>query len=449
MKTLTQLVIPLVIIVGIVGGVTFVRQYNATAPATPPPTESVASSATANFPLFLPVKAVEWTPAYAGEVEEQVPGHHDFWFENRNDFPVLMGVYKKNCTCSHVEVAVLTEEEGKKYKEWSAEAGAQPGKQAPPDQAATGGKPNGRGPAPELKWQQLELDDSRTAGVLISPKAAGMIRVGWKDKNSGAERLTAELWSQAQQGQPSAFAFQRVEVPLTIVPAVRVASPDVNAGELFPGGTAEVQFNCWSSTRPAMSLAAVVRGGDDKIDPCFTVETQPLSKEECTAFSEAQVTRVLSGYRVNLKIKERLSDSVQLDLGPFRRKLVLTTDLGVEPPALVVTGIVRGDVLVGNQDDKDRLVLGYFPAERGTKKNVILTTTQPGVVLVADGMTWQPEFLNVQLKQVGPTRWLLNVESPPGRAAGAFPPGSAVTIQLQEGSMRRIRIPVAGMAYQR
>src|SRR5207247_584768 len=123
MKSFTQVVVPVAIVVCLVAGVTFVRQYYA-APSPPPtPTPSPANPKTATgLPLQLPVTIVQWNPEYAGEFEANVPGHYDFWFENPKDVVVKLGVNRKNCKCSKAEVCIFTPEEGVNYKEWHASA---------------------------------------------------------------------------------------------------------------------------------------------------------------------------------------------------------------------------------------------------------------------------------------------------------------------------------------
>src|SRR5262245_53227337 len=45
------------------------------------------------------------------EQEENVPGHQDFWFVNRNAEPVTMGLDRTNCKCTEVEAYLLPAEQ--------------------------------------------------------------------------------------------------------------------------------------------------------------------------------------------------------------------------------------------------------------------------------------------------------------------------------------------------
>src|SRR5207245_6900724 len=87
------------------------------------------------------------------------------------------------------------------------------------------------------------------------------------------------------------------------------------------------------------------------------------------------------GYAVRVTVRERLSDAVQMELGPFVRRITLTSDPEIEPAQVVVTGVVRGDVTVGTEDDKGRIALGFFPARNGITKNVRLIAHRPGLEL--------------------------------------------------------------------
>ena len=59
--------------------------------------------------------------------------------------------------------------------------------------------------------------------------------------------------------------------------------------------------------------------------------------------------RVLAGYRVQVTARERVSDDVQMDLGPFIRRLVLESDPGIDPATVFVAH------LLGDISDVDKL----------------------------------------------------------------------------------------------
>jgi len=303
-----------------------------------------------------------------------------------------------------------------------------------------------------MKWQQLEKDDSRTKAIMVPEKTVGLIRLSWEPKKPNTERLSAEIWCQAMGSKPSPPAFPRLEVQITVVPPLLASPGEQDAGELYPGGTVQAEFLCFSPTRAELPVTATVLNRFDKPDPCFTCTLTPLTEADKLNISREMLSRVLCGYRVHVQIRERLSDAEQMDLGPFRRTLVLESNGVKELASPTLTGVVRGDVTVGSEDDKDRIRLASFPAALGKSRTVILTADRPAVRLSPEDIEVEPEFLKAELKSLAPlegrSRWELKVTVPAGRASGILPQHSAVYLKVQDNPPRRIRIPVTGNAYQ-
>src|SRR5262249_33009855 len=214
------------------------------------------------------------------------------------------------------------------------------------------------------------------------------------------------------------------------------------------------EFICWSSTRAGFSLAA----REDSGDPCVRCSCTLLTEEERGKQADERIkTRVLAAYRVRVVVSERLSESQQMDLGPFSRRVTLTSDPGIEPIVVHVQGVVRGEVSVGNEEDKGKIALGTFPVKRGVPdKRVRLASEQAGLDLELDRV--EPEgsrYLKVKsLKKIEPAgdgraRWELAVEVPAGCPSGKLPDHCAVLLRIPGKTPRHIRIPVTGMAYQR
>src|SRR5947209_6771332 len=95
MRSMLQIVLVLVVIMGSVFGLTFINQYKVET-EEPPIKGMVDPSPDAGVNLILPVKIVEWDPESAGEREVHKEGHWDFWFENRKDVAVEMGLQAKS-----------------------------------------------------------------------------------------------------------------------------------------------------------------------------------------------------------------------------------------------------------------------------------------------------------------------------------------------------------------
>jgi hypothetical protein len=306
----------------------------------------------------------------------------------------------------------------------------------------------------ELQWHELHRENKKDAGttVTVAPQASGLVRLGWQAKTTGDERLSADLWAQAQKGSASPRSYQKLEVPVMIVPAFLVDPPVLQVDDLSPREKKEVEFWCFSGTRAWFALQAEVLNREKAPDPCFSSTWRPLTWEEREQLAERLKTRVLFGYRIHVDINERLNETVQLDLGPFRRRITLTSDPGLEPQGPAIMGTVRGEVSVGSPEDKERIDLKSFRADLGKRVHVSITT-DPGVDLQTQNIEFEPEFLKVDLKKVKEPKgsigaiWDLAVEVPPNRAAGPMPLGSAVFLKTVSKTPRRIRIPINGNAY--
>jgi hypothetical protein len=210
----------------------------------------------------------------------------------------------------------------------------------------------------------------------------------------------------------------------------------------------------WSSVRPSINIKV-----EELLnDPCIEVEPpQPLNENELRELPRAlmsagllsQPTRMLCGYAVKVKVFEHRGDK-QLELGPLSRKLLVKlVDTGSEyDVGVMISGIVRGVVRVGDASDRDRVDLGTFRARNGHNKTVVLNSSDPGIGLQVVSRT--PETLQVNLKEdsasFGQKRWKLEVGAPPNAFSGLMPSDSAIYLQTTTNPPRRIRIPVTGNA---
>src|SRR5438270_5041119 len=112
MKVVSQIVLAIVAIVGLVAGVTYVSQFyssrahrGTTADNVPAPTAT----------LTFAEKIRMWDPPTLGQFEVHAPGHEDFPFINKNSVPVDLGLMSKSCKCSDIKACVLTEEEARRF----------------------------------------------------------------------------------------------------------------------------------------------------------------------------------------------------------------------------------------------------------------------------------------------------------------------------------------------
>jgi hypothetical protein len=436
MKSWSRIVLAIVAVVGLVAGITFVKQYQVGGvdeqtqlPSPKPPTS------TAEVKLNFPDGTIwEWKPPSAGQFEQQTKGYQDFWFQNDNPVRVILGLRSKSCKCSEVLVAVLPADEVKKHRNAINDAHGS-----------------------NLNPQPLEIDDVK--GVTVEKGAGGVVRLAWEDKKEKTdedrnERLTVDLWVQAVEKGPK--NYHHLELPVTYIPALRLDQRFANVGDLNLKEEKTAEFKCWSSTKQQFSLKAKAQ----REDPCFSCTCTPLTAPEQTDLEKASKSRVLCGYTVRVTVRERVSDSIEMELGPFSRRILLTSDPGIEPTSVGVVGVVRGDITVST-DEKGRIDLGPFPAKNGITKSVRLIAYRPGLELKLERV--EPDGANhLKVKWLnkvkpplagGKSRWELCVEVPPGSPAGRLPDHAAVVLTigstLPSGTpSRQIRIPVTGYATQ-
>ncbi len=423
MKSHIQIALLILGLAALIGGVTFLAQYgwNGRSPSSPTPT------ARPEPPLVFPQTSAQWDgpgPNYAAESEVGRTGFHDFGFENREPCAVELAIRAVQGPCSAVQVGIQ-ERIG----------------QTAPTQGIT--------------WHPLMPGKSGPAvvppAVGKSEPTRGVVRISWESPRLGRAGVVIELEGRAQPAGPAVPI--RLTVPVVVVPALRIYPARVELGELRRGQPGTATFWCWSSTRPGFSLWPPARD----VVPWFDFACTPLTADECRELERRLAaqnlpTRVLAGYRVVVTGHEQRPGVGALDLGPLQRTIALSTDPGLEPPRLDVTGVVRGPVQVGSGNEKDRIDLGNFAAAQGTSaRPLVLTAEEPGMQVQLDRCV--PDYLVAKLEEISPPgttglrRWKLRVDVPPDCAAGPMPAGSAVWLRLTGAEPRRLRIPLTGNAY--
>jgi hypothetical protein len=450
MKSQTQALVLIIVLVGLVGGVTFVRNWISTKPTQdgplPPPTS--------NYQLSFPVQEAEGVADH----EIQRPGHYDFWFKNANPHAVEVGLEWKNCKCSEVDIRLLTPEEEAQVERLGLDGSTISVLEA------SGGVFPALGPAAALHQEvqrfsnqpeslkRMASEEGKVIPAVVPAQAAGFIRLRWVGRQLGPELLQAKLWGQAPGDQRTREEGPSLRVPVVLVAAIRLSQETVTLDDLLPNDQRRFEFLCWSSTRSQFKLESVK---EESGNPCFVTSATPLTgKDLDKAVQELKKpqgppTQVLCGYRVRVTVNERLpNNGPQLDLGPFDRKIAVTTDQDPQPLLVTVKGVVRGEITVGTEDSRDKIILKSFSAKKGTSMTVPLESTQPGLKLKIDSV--KPDYLEADLEEKGDQgggrkRWDLRVTVPP-RDVGGMLQDSAVILKTESQPPRFIRIPVLGRA---
>jgi len=460
MKFLSQIVLAIVAVVVLVAGVTYLSQFNTTGGGPADTPNSARPPAAEVTELDIPMKIFQWVPDFAGQFEVETSGHCDFWFENKKSEPIILGLSSKSCKCSDISVCVLKPEETEPMRRLAgATAAAEIASacQGVPGFAAMykdTDKITGWLGA-HLDWQPLSVSESQ--GVRVEPQSGGWIRVAFKGEKSNNGRLAIGIWTLADSSVPSPRLSTRLEVPIAYMPVLRTTDAlntqvaSVSVGDLNYGEEGTVEFQCWSSSRASFSLKA----SESRNDPCFECTCTPMTYDECLKLSEKVKARVLSGYNVKVTVHEHVASGSQLDLGILSRGVTLTSDADIEAVSMNVRGSVAGDIIVGADEDKGRVVLGSFSAKQGQVTTIRLTGLRPGLELQIDRI--EPATLDyvkvksltkVRTASTGTSDWNLCVEAVPGCPTGKLPTHSAIMLKMLGPNPRNIRIPLVGLAYQ-
>jgi hypothetical protein len=381
---------------------------------------------------------------HLGEFEHESEGHYVYAFESALDTDLAIGLQSKSCRCSRLEVCLITGEELTAFTE-RVEEGKKlimAGKQ--PKQSAQELEP------PAQRWKTLELND--TDGIHIPPHRPGLIRLTWKGntKDEDGMVLHARLWLKPAQGKVEEL---KLDVPIALVPPVRVYPPKEHVSFQSSGQFAQREFFFWSATRDDLDVQPV-----GEPDPCVKVEVrkvrpEKLKKLEMTLLGQGDiVTRPRSACQVVVTVYEERNGK-QLDMGAVVRAVPVRVTAGGEeikdPPTPIITGRVRGVVTVDGADDLGRIDLKDFDVTDDTIAKVHLVAD--AAVDLADRTPAQKHLTaTLGKKQVadGEATWELEVRVPRKTfpRARELPPGTAVILEATApGRPRRLlRIPVIG-----
>jgi hypothetical protein len=450
-RFVTQIVLVIVVVVGLVAGITFIAQYQPSrvsrGPEPPPPPPGT------EVDLFFPRLSPEWDPPATSEFELRSPGWCDFWFKNKTGKTVLVSDVTKSCKCQSVQICHFTGDQQPRYLRWAA--GSATSEIGIMTSGLTGLLPQmefDRGAGADLRGAKVAWHDfqSGTDQVKIPPEASGIVRALWDGKRSklGPERLTVTFYTQAQEESPTPRNQVQLEVPLVFVPPLRSIPATAEVGDIGLSEEKTAEFLVWSSTRAGFHLTA----NEKNNAPCFSCSVRPLNDEERSGLVEkSKGEPVRCGYAVQVRVRERQSDEQQMDLGPFTRRIILHPDGDIGEDSVAVSGTVRGEVIVGSEEERGRVDFRSFRVRTGASMSILVRGQVPGLNLRQEDLRVEPESLNylkVRLEPAGKDRWKLQVEVPRDGPPGKLPEHSAVMLKIPTSPPRYIRVPIAGIAYQ-
>jgi hypothetical protein len=443
-----------------VGGISFVTVYLGGSPdgGGEQPVETPAT-------LTFPVKKVPQEGEKVLTTEVHQSGHYDFWFVNDNGQDVIIGLNAKGCTCSVVETTVAP-------ADWSARFAGEAALQTlqVPLRGLDGltllaalRQPDHLNPElPEGETKMLTYENAQT----VPAGAIGRVRLSWRQEQAKPLATYADLW----MGQRGGSASVRLDVGVKIADPLEVEDKELTLPAVRGRDLEKMEKGkrgwivCWSLTRPSFYIKAetVHERLKAESDPVEVGEPIPLSQENLDRLQhreQLQMMTVLSGYKIPVTVRAKAKDGTPIEWGFFRRLIRLSSsDEGIEPVMVKVTGEVLGDVVVGAGKEAGKIDLGPFPRTRGAHGDVVLQTDEKDLDLELDAAR-VPEYLKARLSKpeettAGHRLWKLSVEVAPNAARGEFPRNdnpvyrdSAIYVKTKEKSQpRSIRVPVLGVA---
>lgn len=440
---LLQVTIALLVVVGLIGLATFASQYTRTSITRTPPSDTPVATAANVSPLTITERIAVWSAGdsqYTEEMEKGSKTHYDFWVSNPHAQPVTVTLLHKSCICTTALLGLFSPEDLSAARKLLAE----PVK-----------RPEASALLARVQWHPL-FEGTKEIPVTVPPADGAdpqpaIIRLEVEGRDNGAKRLTADIQHQLPDGSTEVSRF---EVPVHVVSGLQVSPSTLSVGEMKANDRRDLEFLAWTPTRNAVAVKVEEPTGD----PCIAIappehlsaaEAEKAGKDMMAANPGMAHTRIRDAYRIKLTVFERRAGR-QLDLGPLSRRVVLNTGTNTET-TVTITGMVRGEIRIGDASDKDRVDLGSFRADHPHDKTVIVSSLEPGLKLGVDSKA--PEELQVQLQEQppdgGPRRWQLTVSVPAGTLSGPLSADSAVVLRTQAEPPRRIRIPVTGNAFSR
>jgi hypothetical protein len=306
--------------------------------------------------------------------------------------------------------------------------------------------------------------------VEVPPGAVGWVRMNFKGEKLGKVGLGARLWMDSKEAGKEAV----LELRLVFYEPLRIRTSlpfgTLRDQELEAGVTQYIL--CWSSTRPSLDLTSklafsrgpksdpFVLGAPEKLNDS---DTAKLAKE-INASGEHQDLlggQVVCGYRIPVTLKAYASDGTPFDVGPFRRRvLVSSRDSAREPKSVLLSGRVNGIIDLGTDEEGGMIQFRVFPRSLGKRESIPLTSDVKDLELleVDHKRTWsalKATIVSPKKGGEGLQVWTLRVEVKPDSVWGLFPRRDEATLEdcavyliahVKGKTPQPVRIAVTGTA---
>ncbi|MCI0701112.1 MAG: hypothetical protein L0241_08515 [Planctomycetia bacterium] len=493
LKSAFKIAIPLVVLVGIVFGITFFTQY------TPPEKEEEQTTTATGQPLVFFSSVRVWDPPnlegefrnfpllapsadpdksnnpFRFNVQDRIfqgiyepdPNKNrtaQFWFQNRHPNPVTMQLKRVSCqACSGGQVAAIPPDVTRQILQQAA-VGTLP-------IGAITGLPVGMvEPAAQLgklEWTYHKFETNPDATYKVPPADPNA------DKWSAQWGILELQFAVFKEGQKdplkSEFAMLVEGTEITGMTEFvihfhganpfEVTDPIIDAGEIGDlTGDQNYSLIVFSSTRGPNSEfgdfsepSAVITNPDGTRDQSKFIEVTKIERVADTELTElgqkllevGRLPRVQAAYRVTITVRAKVGEA-RLDIGKLTRTITFTSGNGRQDVAL--TAKVRGAVWLEN-DERTQIDLRSFSGAEGTTRVVTLVTRTTGMELAVVGDECYPKSFQYRLEKLpdrgGQGYYRLHLTVPPRRQFGAISNG-VVVLEVKGKNPQRMRIPITG-----
>lgn len=503
-KSALKVAVPLVALVAVVFGLTYITQYTPQKEdeKTTDPSKSVGSGELPlrffnsvrhwdppllsapgyrHFPLLAPSAiAPEADQAFAFSLQdrtfqgvyEQSSQHQratQFWFENRNTSPVVMQLKHVSCgSCTGGRVAPIPPDVTRSLFQHTAVAALPVGPFNPFGVALT--QPLAAMAAPgALQWTDHTFDVPDKAQVTYRVPGApanpdkwtaqwGILELKFKvnAKPDDAPPKPLEIDFASQVEGTERLNFDSFRIAFEVARGFALSRAALDAGKIDAlSGERKFDLFVYSATRGPGSefgdLAPPV-GAVDGVDPVKFVEVVKVERvpeseladvAEQLATEQKRLTRVRAAYRVTVAFRPKVGET-RLDIGKFER--VISFASGDAVAAATVKATVAGQVRLDSGGGE--FELATFNGGKGTTQTIDLTTDAAGIELSVVREACEPKNFEFVLEKQPPRgdrgHYKLKVTVPGGQVFGATK--GVVVLDVKGPNPQRMRIPFRGTA---
>jgi hypothetical protein len=485
MKTLTQIVLPIAFLAVLVFGIAYVLNYT----SSPTPTDRGGNAPTAEAPLkFWEITGNRETEKGKATEKEKEPdskqnrywrddyelgeaGHYDFWFQNeKNPQPVRLAFTDANCQCASAQICLIPPEVWAEYTKTVQPA--RPGAAIPHPiladnlhfhelpAAFTNEKIQ-----QSIHWQSLERKQETTipAATQAGPQV-GILRINWTGKEGEGKKNVKAFFTTQLPGASASPV--KLEVEFNVVPPFDVYSPKthgkkIDLGEVSAAQDVRGEFFIFSRTQPELHIVLSADSFGDSKDcislpsPVRLTDSQMVELSQAL-FGSGNVLR--SAYQVTLIVSEHketerngMKTTKRLDLGPITFSIGVATGEG-KGLNVPVTGVVHGEVRLIGGNSPDRIDFGnsFRSSEVMSSPLIKVVSDRADLDLAVVTSECTPDYLKVTLDPAPPVggnkAWTLRVVIPANKLFGNLV-DSYVVLKVNDGSNRRIRIPVTAKTF--